>query len=274
MRSWLFSPADVPQRCLKALDTAADQVIWDLEDGVAAGRKEMARAQLAGLAEQTASARMPWIRINGPDTVWAADDLQAALKACSGRPPRIAVPKVDARVVAWLQQQGPAQSVQWLLIVESARGLWDLMHLDTAWLPGMSVRIAFGALDYQADVGGDIGLDEQELLMPRSEIVLACRSLGWMAPIDAVYPRFDDEDGLSRAAQTARRLGYAGKMVIHPKQIGPVHQAFAPSDAELAWARGVLAAGTGAGAVQVAGQMIDRPLLERARQILAAAEGD
>jgi citrate lyase subunit beta/citryl-CoA lyase len=278
VRSWLFSPADRPDRCLKALASEADQVIWDLEDAVAPEVKEDARRAVRDLLARTAdSPRVPWVRVNGLFTPWGAEDLLSLQDAVSDARARWLVPKADARTVARLEAWRAEGRIrgQWLLLVETARGLDDLARAERPWLAGEAVRLAFGALDYQADLGAAApGPDETELIVPRHLLTRRSRVFGWPAPVDAVYPAYRDPEGLRAAAERARRFGFAGKMVIHPDQIGPVHAAFSPTPAEREWAERVLAASRAGGAAAVDGAMVDRPVVERARQILAFFEAD
>lgn len=270
-RSWLFSPADVPERCLKALATQADQVIWDLEDAVSPDNKGKAREQVRSLLDHVREQeRKPWVRVNGLTTAWGPDDLVTLQDAVAPDRARWMVPKVDAETINTIESWIARGKVhgEWLFLIETARGLWDLGQARHRWLDGSSVRLTFGALDYQADLAGDIGEDEAELLYPRSQIVVASRAWGWPAPLDAVYPAFLDQVGLEVAAQRARRLGFAGKMVIHPNQVNPVNRVFSPTDAERLWAERVVSQMQDRGVVQLEGQMIDRPLVERAKRIL------
>lgn len=272
-RSWLFSPADVPNRCVKASQSAADQVIFDLEDAVSPTNKESARKNAKDLLGQKNSGRRPWIRVNGLDTSWGIKDLEELVSTFDG-PPRWMVPKANRTAVdqleGWIREHNIV--CDWLLIIESAKGLWDLTHAAEPWLPGQSVRLCYGSLDYQADVGGDIGDLEEELLMARSQLVMVSRVFGWLSPIDAVFPAFRDDQGLERASERARRIGFSGKMVIHPQQIEVVNRIFSPSDEERRWAETVLAGLGDQGVAQVNGQMIDRPLVLKAQRILSFFE--
>ncbi len=270
VRTWLFAPADQPARCLKALASDADQVIWDLEDGVAQGRKDAARAALAELLQArgaTAVRRHPWVRVRSPLGADGRADL--ALLRQLGALERLVVPKADGPS---LHALGAAvRTGRWLLLIESARGLWDLARGRMAIPPGVEARLAFGALDYALDLGIDAGGDEPELLHARSQIVWMSRVLGLALPIDSVDPAIGGAERLAEAARRARRLGFAGKMAIHPAQLGPIAAAFAPDEATVAWARRVLAAAVeGEGATRVDDAMVDRPVVERARAVLAA----
>ena len=270
VRTWLCAPGDRPDRCLKALASGADQVIWDLEDAVPDDAKTTARDTLAQLLSGPLP-RIPWIRVNGVDTDWGAEDVQRLSRAFPDGEARWVVPKASRQAVERLRQWGIRG--RFLLIVETAAGLGDLWDVSRPWRLEGSSRLAFGALDYRNDVALGEMPDETELTMPRSFIALASRCWNWGGPIDAVYPAIDDAEALLASAQRGRALGMAGKMVIHPKQIAPVHAAYAPTAEDVAWAQAVLGAIQGAGAARVEGKMVDRPLVERARQILSEADG-
>jgi len=148
-------------------------------------------------------------------------------------------------------------------LIESAKGLANARPLAT--LEGV-VRLAFGSIDYCADLGC---AHKREVLLPvRSELVLASKLAGIAAPIDGVTANLTDPEVTFADAAHARDLGMTGKLCIHPKQVAEVRRAFAPSEAEQDWARRVLASGDGA--VTVDGAMIDEPVRIRARALLAA----
>ena len=132
-------------------------------------------------------------------------------------------------------------------------------------------RLLFGSIDLQLDLG--IEGDGDELLAFRSEVVLASRLAGIAAPVDGVCTAIDDAAALDADTRRARKLGFAGKLCIHPRQVAVVHAAFAPSADEIAWAKRVVAAidASKSGAVAVDGKMVDRPVLLRAQTILARA---
>lgn len=269
--SWLFVPGDRADRCRKALASPADQVILDLEDAVAPAVKERARQQLLVLlAEGAADGRRPWVRINAVQAELGRADLEAFWEAFPQGHRRFLVPKADRAAFAALEPR--AAGAEWVFLVETGRALWEIQRegVPEAWR-GQACRFSFGALDYQLDMGGMTGPEETELLHPRTQLALASRVGDWLPPIDAVYPSIGDLEGLEASVLRARRLGFVGKLLIHPQQIEVVHRAFAPSDEERAWAERVLAASGEAGAVQVDGMMVDRPVVDRARQILAQA---
>ena len=269
-RTWLYAPGDRPDRCLKALSTEADQVIWDLEDAVKADAKLAARSTLADLLVGDLL-RVPWIRINDLGTIWGIDDLKRLAEKFGDRPARFVVPKATRAVTQEIAHLG--LSAQWLFIVETAQGMADLLDMSRPWPTSGAARLAFGALDYRNDVGSRETPGEDELSWPRSVLVLASKVWGWAPPIDAVFPHMEDDAGLQTSTARARALGMAGKMIIHPRQIRSVHRAYIPTEEEVSWARDVVAGAEHQGAFQIRGMMVDRPVVERARQILAEQEG-
>ncbi|MDQ3787448.1 MAG: aldolase/citrate lyase family protein, partial [Actinomycetota bacterium] len=129
-------------------------------------------------------------------------------------------------------------------------------------------RPVFGGIDFAADIGVD-PLSRTALLHARSTLVLAAAVAGCAPPVDGVTMALSDVDAVRDDTRHAAELGFTGKLCVHPRQVPVVHEAFRPSDAEVAWARSVLAAGDGVAAVD--GQMVDRPVLLRARRILDRA---
>jgi citrate lyase subunit beta / citryl-CoA lyase len=262
-RSLLFVPGDRPDRIAKAWAAGADAVIVDLEDAVSASSKAAARDALS--AASGAAAPL-WVRVNGIDTPWFEDDL-AACASAAGRIAGLVLPKaesVDAvqRVASVLGAGCPI-----LALIETAAGFANVQELAGARAVR---RLLFGTIDFQLDLG--IAADAEELLYFRSRLVLVSRLCGLEPPVDGVTTAIDDPVRVRADAQRARRLGFGGKLCIHPKQIGEVNAAFSPDAQEIAWAeRVVAAAASQAGAFAVDGKMIDRPVLLRARATLDAA---
>ncbi|WP_234195328.1 HpcH/HpaI aldolase/citrate lyase family protein [Pseudacidovorax sp. NFM-22] len=260
-RSYLFVPGDRPERFAKAWDSNADAVILDLEDAVAPQDKDAARAAVAAWL----SAERPvWVRINACDTAAFEGDLQLI-----GRPglAGLMVPKAEALPPALLAA-ATAADCPLLALVETARGI--ALAQEIARTPGVA-RLAFGSIDFQAD----LGIESEEGLLPfRSMLVLASRLAGLPPPVDGVCTALDDATVLDADSRRSRALGFGGRLCIHPKQVGPVHAAWAPTPAEQAWARRVVEAmdASGGSAVRVDGKMVDQPVLIRARQWLDAAD--
>lgn len=265
-RSWLFVPANRPERFAKAAASGADRVIIDLEDAVAASDKRSAcRALLDAPLPETVPV---YLRVNGHGTEWFEQDLEVAARL---RLAGVMLPKADtgehvARVAAALPP-----SARIVAIVESAAGVWNA--LDVARAPRVE-RVAFGAVDFELDTGMK---DEGDVLAhARSQVVIASRVAGIAPPIDSVTLSIDDGEAVAAAAARARRFGFAGKLCIHPRQLEAVNAVFRPTPAEVEWARAVLAAREarppgGAAAFSFRGTMVDRPVLERATVVLAQA---
>lgn len=263
-RSYLFVPGDRPERFAKALASGADAVVLDLEDAVLPDAKAAARraidAFLVGDAERTRLV----LRINAEGTPFFDDDV-----VLLARHPGIAVMLAKAErvsTIAALRARCPAADV--LALVESAAGVLAAEALAAA--PGVQ-RLVFGTLDYALDMGlegelaATVGLDAAA-----ARIAMASRAAGIAPPVAGVTPALDDEALLRAELARARAHGFTAKLCIHPRQVALVHAAFAPTAEERAWARRVLQAADGApGAVQLDGRMVDRPVIERARRIVA-----
>ena len=263
-RSLLFVPGSRPDRFEKALAAGANAVIIDLEDAVAPADKERAREDVSAWL---APHRAVMVRINGADTAWFGDDL-----ALCRRPGVAAVmlPKAErAEDIAALRGAGAATV---LPLIESAAGMAALATIAAA--PGVQ-RLVFGSIDFQVDLGMRDAL-EDELLFFRSQLVLASRLAGLQAPVDGVSTAIDDADQLRDDVLRARRLGFGGKLCIHPRQVASVNRHFAPSAAERAWAQRVLeaAAASGGAAIAVDGKMVDKPVILRAQAIRDDRHGD
>lgn len=292
-RSYLFVPADRPERIAKALASGADAVIVDLEDAVAPGAKSGARQSLAAWLEDQAcvtaraatappdggvAGRMPvpvplppplLVRTNSAGTPWFEDDLRVcALPGVHG----VVLPKAQALdELAAVRDAAPQRVL--LPLIETALGMQAAVTLAGA--PGVQ-RLVFGSLDLQADLGidSDDEGEEDALLAFRSHLVLASRLGGLAAPVDGVSTALQDEAVVQRDTVRARRLGFGAKLCIHPKQVHAVHRGFAPSAEDVAWAQRVLQAyeaaqqAEGHGAVAVDGKMVDAPVLRRAHTVL------
>ena len=259
----LFVPGNRPERFAKAAASGADAVIIDLEDAVDASEKDAARAHMQAFAvEPGEGGACPlYVRVNGADTEWWADDL-AAVAARAVPLAGIIVPKSEDR--AALAEAGRHAPV--LALIETAVGiarLADLLAVEAV------VGLAFGSLDYGLDLGCEP--DWEPLMLARQTLVLQARLAGRPAPIDGVTPAFDDADLVKREAARARAMGFGGKLAIHPRQLAPIQAAFRPDAQQIDWARQVLAAARSDSAVAVAGRMVDKPLVEQARQVLARA---
>lgn len=271
--TFLFVPATRPERIAKALASGAGAVIVDLEDAVAPDDKAAARTALLAAIQTLAREQRGrlLVRTNAAGTPWHADDV-AAVAACVAQGLAGAM-VAKAESAAVLQAMARALGPQGLLLplVESNAGLDALDALARA---PQVVRLAFGHLDFQVDLGMACGADEAELLPVRLALVRASRRAGLAAPVDGVTTATDDSERLARDTARSRRMGFGAKLCIHPAQVMPVQAAFAPSPDELAWARRVLeAAPAHGGAVfRLDGRMVDAPVLALAARLVARAQ--
>ncbi|MBP1313910.1 CoA ester lyase [Herbaspirillum sp. 1130] len=265
--SYLFVPANRPERYAKALESGADAVIVDLEDAVALPQKEEARATLARWLRGNGPQPRLWVRINAADTVWHGDDLLtfSALSMAG-----IVLPKAEeAKTLSAIARRlGPGRGL--IALIESAAGLAAMREI--AAVPGVQ-RLAFGSIDAQVDLGMQCGPEEEELMHFRMEMVMASRLAGIAPPIDGVTTDFNDDAFLARMVQRARRMGFGAKLCIHPKQVEGVRRGFMPGEQELAWAEEVMAAvrASDGGAISLNGKMIDKPVILQAEKFLHQA---
>jgi citrate lyase subunit beta/citryl-CoA lyase len=259
-RSYLFCPGDRPERFGKALATGADRVVLDLEDAVLPEAKARARD---GIVEWLRNAdRKVMVRVNASGTPWHADDV-AALASSSGLA-GIMVPKAeDPAVLASVRNQIGAEPAL-VALVETARGVADLRRVASA--PGLQ-RLAFGSVDFCTETG--IRGYGSELDFVRGQMVLESSLANLAAPIEGVTIEVKRDDILREDVARARRFGFGAKLCIHPSQVEAVNAGFSPSQAEIDWARRVIAAcETDAGAIVVDGKLVDRPVRLQAEAIL------
>jgi citrate lyase subunit beta/citryl-CoA lyase len=259
-RTWLFVPGDAETRLDKAYASDADEVVLDLEDAVDPSRKETARGAVRTFLR---SGKRAWVRVNASTSEWFEDDLAAVLGSPGLR--GLLVPKAQepGAFAALRTQVGPDRGL--VALVETAVGIHRVDEIASSGVD----RLAFGALDLAADLG--CATDGEVLLPFRSSLVLASRVAGIAAPIDGVTPEVDEESVAGDAGK-ARRLGFTGKLCIHPRQVAPARLAFAPSDAELEWAHRVVAASAAGAVTLVDGAMVDAPVVARARALLGQSE--
>ncbi|MHA6626157.1 HpcH/HpaI aldolase/citrate lyase family protein [Pseudonocardia sichuanensis] len=281
-RTLLFVPGDRPERIGKAVATAADAVAVDLEDAVAPDAKARAREAVPGAVAATPPRAGLFLRVNALDTPHFADDM-ATVAALLPRLAGVLLPKVeDARAVQRLDELltgleaaagRPVGATAVLPIVETARGVLAAPAVAAAG-PRVATLL-FGTLDLASDLGVTPTVEGRELLHARSQVVLATAAAGLPGPLDGPHAALDDADGLVRASVLARELGFTGKVVLHPRQLAPVQEAFSPTAAELARAREVVAAAreAGSGAFRLAdGTFVDAPVLRRATALLGVQE--
>ena len=288
LRSALFVPGDSTAKLAKSLGSGADALILDLEDSVAAERKQAARATALAFLED-AGKRQPrpllMVRVNALETGLTDADLDAIV---AGRPDAIMLPKAEGgTAVAHLDAKLTAR--------EAIHGLPDgeirIVALATETASALFVAgtyggasprltgLSWGAEDLSADLGAETNRDAEgrftEPFRFARNLCLAAAAAAKIQAIDTVFVDFRDLAGLKREAEEARRDGFTAKLAIHPAQVATINAVFTPSPAAIAKARAVIAAFAakpGAGVVGIEGIMYDRPHLERARQLLARAE--
>lgn len=259
--TYLFVPADRPERYAKAFDAGADAVIVDLEDAVAPGAKDAAREAFIDWCR--ARADVPsnlLLRINDVASPAFEADL-AAVRATGVH--GVMLPKAESMEAVARVRQALRPEGYVVALVETARGVRDIDALVTA--PGLQ-RIAFGTIDYALDLGASD--DERGLVYPSSRIAIASRVAGLGSPIAGVTLAIDDEERLLADLAFARAFGFGAKLCIHPRQVAVLRRALIPSAKQVKWARRVLDAVKQGGAVQVDGKMVDRPVIRQAEDIL------
>jgi citrate lyase beta subunit len=264
LRSLLFAPGSDERKLAKALASAADAVVCDLEDAVARQDKEAARevtrAALAGAGP--GPARL--VRVNAVGTPWHDDDLAlAATLDLDG----VVLPKSSPEAIATLGADGPPI----VAIVETAMGLRQAFEIASQ--PRVAALV-LGSVDLGAEVGLEPRPDAQEILYARSKVAIDSAAAGLRGPFDVVHLDFGDDAGLEEQCRLGRALGFRGKACIHPAQIETINRVFAPSEDEIAWARRVVESfeGQSDGVLAVNGTMVDKPVVDRARRILREAE--
>ncbi|OTF01453.1 MULTISPECIES: CoA ester lyase [unclassified Halorubrum] len=279
-RSLLFSPGDSPELMRKAPGTGADVICFDLEDAVAPGRKDEARAAVREVLADPAfdpDAEV-CVRLTAESPAADLDGVIGTDRGGGGDAvtlDAVMLPKVEGagrveRVAELCAERGRDPAV--FALVETAAGVLAAEAIAAA---EATDAVAFGAEDLAADVGATRTDEGTEVLYAREHVVLAASAAGVDA-LDTVYTDFSDESGLREDAAFARRLGYDGKLAIHPAQVGPITEAFTPDPDDVEWAAAVLdardeAEGEGRAVFQVDGEMIDAPLIAQAERILDRA---
>lgn len=289
LRSFLFTPANHARRVEKALTLGADAVILDLEDAVAVSEKVAARAAAIEALARPRSCRA-YVRVNGLGTQWCLGDLLAVVvSGLDG----IVLPKVesaaDLRAIDWLltsleRDRGLAPgAIDLMPIIETAAafsrldripGARSLKDYPGAW---RVKRMCFGAADFTGDAGMTWTAGEEELNEVRSRMIVTSRASGLDAPIDTVWVHLKDAAGLRASVERSRRLGFQGRLCIHPDQVAVANEVFTPTSAEAERAQKIVdafaaAEATGSASIQVDGQFVDYPVVSRARRVLATLE--
>lgn len=282
LRTLLFVPGNQERRIDKARSIPADALILDLEDSVPLAEKDSARVMASSSIDGLAlRGQEVFVRVNSLSTPQAALDIKAiVIPGLRG----ICLPKcesvndilradaliTDAETGANLQ----VGSIGLLTLIETPKGI-----INAYEIAGASPRvlgITFGAEDYALEMDIKRTKEGAEIYYPRMVIAVACHAAGVLA-IDSVYTDIRDEEGLCKEARLARQMGFHGKLLIHPNQVSRVNQIFSPTEGEIAYAQRVIEAFEaalvqGQASTSFEGKMIDAPVAERAKRLLALAE--
>ena len=280
-RALLYMPGDDWKKITKSLTLGVDSICMDMEDGAAVNRKAEARATIVrALQELDFGSSEKLARINSVGSGWEQEDIEAVLPP---HPDGIVIPKAESlgqiewadRIIeaAELKYGWAANSVRVLIGVETARGILNLKEIASH--PRLDA-IIFGGEDFAASIGATRTKGALELLYAREAVVTACAAYGLQA-IDIVTIDFKDMDALRAESEFGAQLGYSGKQIIHPAQVGPVQTAFTPDNEAIAQARRIVetfeaSQKEGKGAYALDGKMIDMPLVKNAQKVLERAK--
>lgn len=292
IRTALFAPGIRDRVMAKALQSAVDAVILDLEDSVPLAAKAEARALVAKVIAGVAASAAPhpaiMVRVNAFTTGLLADDLAAVVQpgldvVLLPKAERIdeitsAAAMIESKEAIHAMRRG---SVEIVPMIESALGVVRCFEMLT-----VSPRVSGSCIgtardgDLQTDLGCAWSIEGMELLYARSKVLLDTRAAGsHLQPLDGVFSDLDDEAALIADSRLSARLGFTGRTVIHPKQIEPVRSAYAVPAADVAYYRQVVgefeaAEKSGVAAITVNGKLVDYAMYQRARRVLALAAID
>lgn len=277
-RSVLYMPGANQRALEKARSLPADALVLDLEDSVAPDAKTAARERVcAAVRERAYGRREVIVRVNALDTPWGGDDLAAVRQA---KPDAVLLPKIasadDVAKASALMGGADGAGVALWLMIETPRAVLDVGAVAAACARhGKPGAFVIGANDLAKETRARPGPGRANLLPWLAQIVLGARAYG-LDVIDAVYNNHADLDGFRLECEQARDLGMDGKSLIHPGQIAPCNEVFAPSAEDIAWARKVVAVfdqpeNSSLGVLSLDGVMVERLHLEMAQRVLAAA---
>lgn len=266
--AWLFVPGDSGRKIEKAFGTAAQAIILDLEDGVAPAVKRQARetvrTTVGQLSQETRDAKKIVLRGNVVDSPFFPEDLELAAHLNIDA---LMVPKCEgARDIEAVLNVLPEMTI--VPLIESARGI---VHLEEIVRAAKSIRrVAFGAVDFALDLDVDWTREGEERLHAMGQLVLLSRALDLDPPLGAVFPVTDDREAFLGDVRMEKRMGFSGKMTIHPRQSEWYFEANHLTPEERAWSRKAVEAfeAAGSGAIQVDGRLVDLPVYLNARRRL------
>ncbi len=283
-RSFLFVPADSERKLEKAADSNADALILDLEDSVADSERPRAR-QIASEFISNHESISSWVRINPLNTEDALADLRELMPAA---PAGIVLPKPQrakdtiqlSKLLDVFEQESKLSQGQTLIMPIATEHPAALFHMhEYANTTPRLAGLTWGAEDLSAAVGATGNRDNDGNWLPPYQLArslcLFAAAAAEVAAIDTVYTDYKDAKGLARYAAEARRDGFAGMLAIHPDQVGPINDAFMPSEEEIARAERIVALfadNPESGVLGMDGEMIDRPHWMQAKRILDIAQ--
>lgn len=282
LRSLLFVPGDSEKKLAKAQSVGADALILDLEDAVATERKPAARGLVREYLRARTGASALWVRVNPLDSGLILGDLEAVVAA---GPDGIMLPKPagpdDVRALAArLDEMGAPSSVRIIPVAsETPAAVFNLGQYAFGGEIERLAGLTWGAEDLSAAVGASTNREANgewafTYKLARSLTLLAAHGAGVEA-IETLHADFRDGEGLRTSSRAARAEGFTGRLAIHPDQVAVINEAFTPSEAEVAFARRIVAAfeaDANLGAVAIDGKMIDQPHLKQARNVIAQFE--
>ncbi|MEN1967960.1 CoA ester lyase [Lentibacillus sp. N15] len=281
LQTLLFAPANHPRKVQKALNLEVDAIIIDLEDACAIEEKEKSRPSVVK-ALQLPRTPKAYVRVNPISTPYFFGDINAVvIPNLDG----IILPKVetaeDLTIADWIisslekELNLPYQSIDVIPIIETAKGVSNLKSILKN--KKRVNRIAFGAGDFTNDLGIEWNKSSNELLYTKSKIVIESRTAKLDPPIDTVYVDLGDQEGLKEETEAAKKLGFQGKLLIHPQQIEIVKTIINPGEDEIKKAEEIIEAfeeaeKNGSSSIRVGDQFVDYPVVYNARKILSLAK--
>jgi citrate lyase subunit beta/citryl-CoA lyase len=281
-RSLLFIPANNAKFIAKSYSLSPDILCYDLEDSVPINEKQNARNNICSIFEQNEFNKnsFVYVRINSTESGLFESDLRTIIhRGLNG----IVIPKVNtisdiAKINEVIKQRElsiglEVGALKLIPSIESAKGVIDAYKIAKS---ARVTAVVFGIFDFLYDMG--IADDESiTCLYARSKIPVDAVAAGVVA-IDGIWQKIDDISGLEKDAKLAKKMGYAGKSIIHPSHIDPTHRIFTPTPKQIEWARKVLnlmqetiEKGSGKGAARLEGKMVDAVHYKQAKLVLDAA---
>ncbi|KYH35768.1 citrate lyase subunit beta [Clostridium tepidiprofundi DSM 19306] len=281
-RTMMYIPGNNPGMIKDAHIYGADSIMFDLEDSVSLKEKDAARFMVYNaLKTIDYEGTETVVRINGLDTPFGRDDLEAIVRA---QPDIIRLPKTEKaedviemdKLISEIEAKIGLEvgSTKIMAAIESAVGVINAYDIVTA-SPRL-VAVAIGAEDFVTNMKTNRSLDGIELLTARGQILLAARAAGVYA-LDTVFSDVKNDEGFINEVKHIKQLGFDGKSVIHPNQVELVHKVYTPSEKEIQKSIRILKAieeaeQKGSGVISLDGKMIDLPVVERARRVIALAK--